>query len=105
MSIAPSAPAENRRTAVAESELTFPGLNMICVTGAGGNIGSHVVGELASAGAPFRTAYFSEAKANDARARGIEAATIDYERPETLRAAFQGCDKAFLLGPNALNQT
>ena len=105
MSIAPSAPAENRRTAVAESELTFPGLNMICVTGAGGNIGSHVVGQLASAGAPFRTAYFSEAKANDARARGIEAATIDYERPETLRAAFQGCDKAFLLGPNALNQT
>lgn len=30
---------------------------------------------------------------------------IDYSRPETLQAAFQGCDKLFLLGPNALNQS
>ena len=31
--------------------------------------------------------------------------TIDYNLPETLRTAFKGCDKLFLLGPNALNQT
>jgi len=40
-----------------------------------------------------------------ARARGIDAVIIDYNRPEMLRAAFQGCDKLFLLGPNALNQS
>ena len=36
-------------------------------------------------------------------AQGAES--IDYNRPESLRAAFQGCDKLFLLGPNALNQS
>ena len=54
---------------------------------------------------PFRAAYFSERAAEIARARGIEAVTIDYNHPATLRAAFQGCDTLFLLGPNALNQT
>ena len=78
---------------------------MICVTGAGGTVGGEVVKQLESAQAPFRTAYFSNEKAAAARARGIEAVMIDYSRPETLQAAFQGCDKLFLLGPNALNQS
>ena len=78
---------------------------MICVTGAGGTVGSEVVKQLESAKAPFRAAYFSKEKAEAARARGIDAVIIDYDRPETLRAAFQGCDKLFLLGPNDLNQT
>jgi uncharacterized protein YbjT (DUF2867 family) len=55
--------------------------------------------------APFCAAYFSNKKAEAARATGIEAVVIDYNRPETLQAAFQGCDKLFLLGPNALNQS
>jgi len=78
---------------------------MICITGAGGTVGSEVIKQLESAKAPFRAAYFSNEKAEAARARGIDAVIIDYNRPETLRAAFQGCDKLFLLGPNALNQT
>ena len=78
---------------------------MICVTGAGGTVGSEVIKQLESAKAPFRAAYFSNEKAEAARGRGIDAVIIDYNRPETLRAAFQGCDKLFLLGPNALNQT
>ncbi len=78
---------------------------MICVTGAGGTVGSELIKQLESAKAPFRAAYFSKEKAEAARARGIDAVIIDYNRPETLRAAFQGCDKLFLLGPNALNQT
>ena len=36
---------------------------------------------------------------------GIDAVVIDYNQPKTLRAAFQGCDRLFLLEPNALNQT
>ena len=78
---------------------------MICVTGASGTLSSEVIRQLESAEAPFRGAYFSNKQAEAARARGIEAVIIDYNRPETLRAAFRGCDKLFLLGPNALNQT
>jgi uncharacterized protein YbjT (DUF2867 family) len=78
---------------------------MVCVTGAGGTVGSEVVKQLESAKASFRAAYFSKRKAEASRARGIDAVIIDYNRPETLRAAFQGCDKLFLLGPNELNQT
>ena len=78
---------------------------MICVTGASGTVSSEVIRQLESAKAAFRAAYFSTKKAEAARARGIEAIVIDFNRSETLRAAFQRCDKVFLLGPNALNQT
>ncbi|ESA33835.1 nad h azoreductase [Leptolyngbya sp. Heron Island J] len=78
---------------------------MICITGAGGTVGSEVVKQLELAKVPFRVAYFSKEKVDAALAKGIEAVIIDYNRPETLRAAFQGCDRLFLLGPNALNQT
>ena len=78
---------------------------MICVTGASGTLSSEVIGQLESAKATFRGAYFSNKKAEAAGARGIEAVIIDYNRPETLRAAFQGCDKLFLLGPSVPNQS
>ncbi len=78
---------------------------MICVTGASGTVSSEVIRQLGTSKAPFRGAYFSNEKAEAARARGIEAVIIDYDQPETLRVAFQGCDKLFLLGPNALNQS
>jgi uncharacterized protein YbjT (DUF2867 family) len=78
---------------------------MICVTGSGGTVGSEVIKQLESSKARFRACYFSEGKAEAARRKGIDAVMIDYNRPETLRAAFQGCDKLFLLGPNAQNQT
>lgn len=78
---------------------------MILVTGAGGTVGNEVAKQLESAKAPFRAAYSSRTKVDAARARGIDAVIIDYNRPETLRAAFQGSDKLFLLAPSALNQT
>ena len=78
---------------------------MICVTGAGGTVSSELIKELVSAKVSFRAAYFSKNKAEAARTKGIDAVIIDYNRPEMLYEAFQGCDKLFLLGPNALNQT
>ena len=78
---------------------------MICVTGASGTLSSEVIRQLESSKTPFRGAYFSNKQAETARERGIEAVIIDYNRPEMLRSAFQGCDKLFLLGPNVLNQT
>ena len=77
---------------------------MICVTGASGTLSSEVMRQLEDK-APFRAAYFSDRAAETARAKGIDAVVIDYNQPKTLRAAFQGCDRLFLLGPNALNQT
>ncbi len=78
---------------------------MICVTGAGGTLSSEVIRQLALHKASFRAAYFSPKAAESARARGLDAVIVDYNHPDTLRAAFLGCDTVFLLGPNALNQT
>ncbi len=51
---------------------------MICVTGAGGTVGSELIKGLESAKAPFRAAYFSKKKAEAARAKGIDAVIMDY---------------------------
>jgi hypothetical protein len=60
------------------------GGDMICITGASGTLSSEVIRQLETK-ALFRAAYFSAAAAEAALARGIEAVTIDYKRPETLR--------------------
>ena len=78
---------------------------MILVTGAGGAVGSEVVRQLKAAGARFRAAYHDATKAEAARADGIDAVVIDYTRPETLRAAFEGIEKLFLLSGGAPDQT
>ena len=77
---------------------------MILVTGAGGTVGSEVVRQLQSAGAEFRAAFHSQSKADAARANGIDAILIDYNRPETLDAAFAGVDKLFLLSSSNAEQ-
>ena len=78
---------------------------MICVTGASGTVGTEVVKKLESTKEAFRAAFYSNVRAEAARARGVEAVTIDYNHAATLAAAFQGCDALFLLGPNVANQT
>lgn len=78
---------------------------MICVTGAGGTLGSEVLAQLQTAGAPLRAAYHSDDKADAARARGVDAVLIDYTDPGSLADAFAGCDAVFLLGHNAIDQT
>lgn len=78
---------------------------MICVTGASGTLGSEVVRKLTRAMVPFRAAYFSTEKANAARERGLDAVTMDYNHPKSLRQALKGCERVFLLGPNVVNQT
>jgi uncharacterized protein YbjT (DUF2867 family) len=78
---------------------------MICITGAGGTVGSEIVNRLETAQTPFRVAHFSMEKVLASRKRGLEAVFLDYNRPDTLCEAFRGCDRLFLLGPNTLNQT
>ena len=77
---------------------------MILVTGAGGTVGSEVVNQLQPTGAQFRAAYHSQSKADAARAKGIDAVLIDYDKPETLDAALQGIDKLFLLSSSNPSQ-
>jgi len=62
---------------------------MICVTGASGTLSSEVIRQLEGQEMPFRGAYFSERAAETARARGIEAVTIDYNHPATLARHFR----------------
>lgn len=78
---------------------------MICVTGAGGTLGSEVLAQLLAAGVPLRAAFHSDDKAEAARARGLDTAIIDYADPGSLSDAFAGCSTLFLLGHNALDQT
>jgi uncharacterized protein YbjT (DUF2867 family) len=78
---------------------------MICITAAGGTLGREVVALLQATRAPFRASYHSGASAAAARARGIDAVVSDYAKPDTLRAAFLGCDTLLLVGPNLSEQT
>ncbi len=78
---------------------------MICITGAGGTVGSELIRQLASAKVLFRAAYFTSEKAKKAQDNGIDAVVIDYGDPDTLKKAFYGCDRMFLLGPNVPDQT
>ena len=70
----------------------------VLVTGATGNVGSKVVEKLAAAGVRVRAAVQSVSRANSMKA-GAEPVEFDFNRPETMRAAFQGVERLFLLTP------
>jgi len=78
---------------------------MILITGAAGTVGSEVVKQLQKTGAKFRAGYASEAKAAEARAKGIDAVVANYADAQSLDAALAGVDKLFLLAGGAPNQT
>jgi uncharacterized protein YbjT (DUF2867 family) len=75
---------------------------MILITGASGNVGKEVLKQAAASGAKVRAAFQTANKAATAPS-GVEIATLDYNQPETLRAALKGVDKVFLVGPPAQN--
>lgn len=70
---------------------------MILITGASGNVGREVLKQTAQKGAKVRAAFQSPPKT--AVPSGVEIATVDFNRPETLRAALEGVDRVFLVGP------
>ncbi len=75
---------------------------MILITGASGNVGKEVLKQAVAAGLKVRAAFQSATKAATAPS-GVEIATVDFNQPETLRAACKGVDKVFLVGPPAQN--
>ena len=72
---------------------------MIVVTGATGKLGRHVIeGLLAKVpAAQVVAAVRNPAKAADLAARGVQVRLADYEKPETLDAAFAGAQKLLLI--------
>jgi uncharacterized protein YbjT (DUF2867 family) len=72
----------------------------ILVTGATGTVGSEVVKQLSSAGQKVRAAVHSTTRASSKdKLKEVESVQMDYNKPETLVAAFKDADKLFLLTP------
>jgi NAD(P)H dehydrogenase (quinone) len=72
----------------------------IVVTGASGHLGRLVVESLLEKGvapADIRALGRSEQKLQQLAARGVQIATIDFDRPETLVPAFEGADALLLV--------
>jgi uncharacterized protein YbjT (DUF2867 family) len=70
---------------------------MILITGASGNVGKEVLKHTLATGAKVRAAYQNASKAD--APSGVEVATVDFNQPETLKAALQDVDRMFLVGP------
>lgn len=76
----------------------------ILVTGATGNVGSHVVRELISSGAHVRALVRDRAPASARLGPRVELATGDFGDPSSLTYALNGVDAAFILTPNSPDQ-
>ena len=79
----------------------------IAVTGATGHLGRLVVDALLSRGTTpgdIVAAVRDTAKAADLAAKGVQVREADYDRPETLTAAFAGVERLLLVSSNAVGQ-
>lgn len=75
---------------------------MILITGASGNVGSEVLKQAVGARLQIRAAYQSPERAKTAPS-GVETVVMDYNRPDTIRAALRGIERVFLVGPPTAN--
>jgi NAD(P)H dehydrogenase (quinone) len=77
---------------------------MIIVTGATGQLGRLIVKALLKKTAPSLVvaAVRSPDKAADLAQAGVNVRPADYDRPETLAAAFQGAEKVLLISGNVI---
>jgi len=72
---------------------------VILVTGATGHVGAELVRLFGEARTPARALIHSPDKAIQIKSLGLETALGDFEQPDTLDAAMDGCDHLFLLSP------
>ncbi len=77
---------------------------MIVVTGSTGNVGNPLIKELAALGVPTRALVHTPEKLAAVELEGVEAMVCDFGTPETLDAALEGAERAFLLTPADLRQ-
>ncbi len=79
----------------------------ILVTGATGNVSSGLIVELKARGADVRAMVRDASDAQGLRDAGVEVVIGDFDKADTLDAAFSGADKVFLLtapNPNQVAQ-
>ena|SRR5687767_12590609 len=79
---------------------------MIVVTGATGHLGRLVIDELLKKvdAREIVAAVRNPQKAADLKARGVDVRLADYDRPETLDAAFGGAEKVLLISGNEVGK-
>lgn len=77
---------------------------MILVSGATGDIGGEVCRLLGQNGEPFRALCRKPEQVERFRKKGVEAVLGDFDRPETVGGAIQGCDRLFLITPPTPDQ-
>jgi NAD(P)H dehydrogenase (quinone) len=79
---------------------------MIVVTGATGHLGQLVIEQLLQRvpASGIAVAVRNVEKAADFAARGIDVRHADYDRPETLDAAFRGAEKVLLISANEIGK-
>ncbi|WP_432544100.1 NAD(P)H-binding protein [Kineococcus sp. SYSU DK002] len=85
-------PAPTRRQDSATTPLTL-------VTGATGDIGTHLVEELTTRQVPFRVLCRRPAQVRAFTERGVDAVLGSFEDAASLREAMRGCDQVFLNTP------
>jgi uncharacterized protein YbjT (DUF2867 family) len=79
--------------------------NPILVTGSTGTVGSEVVKQLAATGAAIRAAVQLTSNTETIRQAGAEPFVMNFADAESVRAALEGVEKAFLLTPVIQDQT
>lgn len=77
---------------------------MILVSGATGGIGGEVCRLLHESGVPFRAMCRKPEQVDHFKKKSMQAVLGDFDRPETLAAAMQGCDRLFLITPPTPDQ-
>jgi NAD(P)H dehydrogenase (quinone) len=78
--------------------------NQLLVTGASGNLGKAVVAELQRLGAKkVIAATRTPGKHQELAASGVEERKADFDRPETLQAAFRGVERLLLISTDSLH--
>src|SRR5215212_3569678 len=77
---------------------------MIVATGSTGNVGGPLIAELAAMGVPTRARVHTLEKVSVVEREGVEVMVGDFGAPETLDAALEGAERAFLLTPPDLRQ-
>lgn len=79
---------------------------MIVITGASGQLGRLVIENLLKSvpANQIVAAVRDPKKVDDLAARGVEVRLADYDRPDTLRQAFQGADKLLLISASEVGR-
>lgn len=79
---------------------------MIMITGASGQLGRLVIGELLNTipASNIVAAVRTPDKVKDLAARGVQVLQADYDRPETLNTAFAGADKLLLISSSEVGR-